>query len=114
MIIVKFRSDKMQVNQKDIQRPTLYVPFFTEQMIWNSDYLEYIPTNNHIVTSSICKSAKNTIKHNISLLRLTLKNRRLFQKSLKIASPNDISELHAVRNLFKNAQSKIRNNVTMH
>lgn len=52
----------MQINRENIKRPALYQPFFNEQLIWNSDYLEYIHTNNQSNATSLLNNTKKTIK----------------------------------------------------
>lgn len=39
------------MNIDKVQKSRLFQSFLTEQLIWNSDYLTYIRTNNHCVTS---------------------------------------------------------------
>ena len=50
----------MQV--QNIQRPKLFIPFFLEQLIWNSDYLSYINTNSHSKATSFLNITKKSIK----------------------------------------------------
>lgn len=53
----------MQINYQTIKRPALYQPFLNEQLIWNSDYLEYINTNNHNLATSLLNNSKKSLNN---------------------------------------------------
>ncbi|MDO8609649.1 MAG: hypothetical protein Q7R95_03810 [bacterium] len=61
----------MQV--QNIQRPSLYTDFFNLDLMWNSEYLEYIQTTSKNVTSFLnitkksIKKQKQTQSHNNAL-----------------------------------------------
>ena len=97
----------MQVNTKNIQRPSLFSDFFNLELIWNNEYLTYIQTSVNAVTSNLCKIAKTTINNNRRLLRLTLKTTRSFHRSLKISLSSHVPRLNEVRNMFKKARLDI-------
>ena len=48
----------MQVNNQNIQKSALWQPLLNEQLIWNSEYLEYIQTTVNAVTSNLRKITK--------------------------------------------------------
>ena len=60
----------MQVNFKNIQRPTLFQEFFDKLIIYSNDVINYIKINNN---SSVTPTLRNFAKTSINNIKKSLK-----------------------------------------
>ena len=59
----KFRSDKIQVNKNQIQRPSLIEPFFDKELTLDNDYVTYIDCSTNS-SSVVHKKSVTPNSHN--------------------------------------------------
>lgn len=88
----------MQVT--NIKRPQLFTEFFTELLLWNSEFLTYIKTTTKKVLDNVTSSFTNyTIK--------TIHEKKEEYKLLSKQSDNLFKSLPSSRKEFDEVQNKI-------
>ena len=86
----------MQINTQNIQRPQLFTEFFTEVLLWNSEFLTFIKTTTQKTIKTVTSTIHNNTIKTKSQLKSELKKLSKLSEKLFISYSDNEEECKKV------------------